>query len=226
MPALSGVILDIDGTLVDSNDAHARAWYEAFSEAGITVPYEAIRRSIGMGGDKLMPAVSGIREDEPRGEAISKRREQIFKEKFLPQLKPTRGARALLKRMHDDGLRLAVASSAKQEELRHLLKICGADAYIETKTSSDDADRSKPDPDIVHVALKELGLPVSAVVMLGDTPYDVEAAERAGIGTIAVRCGGWDDEALRDAIAIYEDPADLLHHYETSPLGRRSAQVA
>jgi HAD superfamily hydrolase (TIGR01509 family) len=220
MHALSGVILDVDGTLVDSNDAHAAAWVEALAESGIHVPPEKVRRLIGMGGDKLLPHAAGIQEDSSLGERVSKRRAQIFKEKYLPNVHAFPGAQALLSRMHADGLRLVVASSAKADELQPLLRICGADKLIENKTSSDDADRSKPDPDIVQAALKQLQLGPGEAVMLGDTPYDIEAATRAGVPVIALRCGGWSDAELSGALAIYQDPADLLSHYTSSPLGR------
>lgn len=217
MKPARGVILDVDGTLVDSNDAHAKAWVEAFAEHGIRVSYEQVRTLIGMGGDKLMPKVSGIRADSPQGRAISKRRGELFLKQYLPHLRPSPGARELLHRMRDEGLKLVVASSAKKDELKPLLKVCGADEVIEDKTSSDDADRSKPDPDIVHAALENLGLPPAEVVMLGDTPYDIEAAGRAGVRTVAVRCGGWGDDGLRGAAAIYQDPANLLEHFAASP---------
>jgi HAD superfamily hydrolase (TIGR01509 family) len=210
--------LDVDGTLVDSNDAHAHSWVEALAEHGIDVPFERVRRLIGKGGDKLLPEVSGIPEDSPQGQAISKLRQAIFKERYLPHLRPTRGARELLHFLRERGFRRAVASSAKEDELGALLRICGGEALVEHKTSSDDADRSKPDPDIVGAALQKLGLSPGEVVMLGDTPYDVEAAGRAGIGTVAVRCGGWDDAGLAGALAVYADPADLLEHFATSAL--------
>ena len=112
---------------------------------------------------------------------------------------------------------MAAASSAKKDELGPLLKVCGADRVIHAATSSDDAEESKPDPDILHAALKQIGLPAAAVVMLGDTPYDVEAARRAGVRVIALRCGGWSDSDLA-ADAIYDDPADLARHIDRSPL--------
>lgn len=220
MRTIAGVILDVDGTLVDSNDAHTRAWVEALAEQGIQVPYEEIRRRIGMGGDKLLPAVARIEEDSSQGQQVSKRRMAIFKEKYLPTLRPTPGAAELLQHLHDFGLRLAVASSAKKNELDPLLRICGASKLIHAKTSSDDADRSKPDPDIVQAALKELDQPPDQVMMLGDTPYDIEAAGRASVGVIALRCGGWTDAGLKGALAVYDNPGDLLAHYDTSPLGR------
>jgi HAD superfamily hydrolase (TIGR01509 family) len=221
LPTLSkirGIILDVDGTLVDSNDAHARAWVEAFAEHGINVPYEEVRKRIGKGGDKLMPEVSGISEETREGEAISKRRGEIFKSRYLPHLKAFPRTRELLQRMRDDGLKLVVASSAKEDELKPLLEKAGAADLIEEKTSSDDADNSKPDPDIVHAALDGAGFTADEAVMLGDTPYDIEAASKAGVNVIAFRCGGWDDAGLAGAIAIYDDPADLLAHYDDSPL--------
>ena len=221
LPTLSkirGIILDVDGTLVDSNDAHARAWVEAFAERRINVSYEQVRKLIGKGGDKLMPEVSGISEETPEGEAISKRRGEIFKTRYLPHLKAFPDTRELLQRLHDDGLRLVVASSAKEDELKPLLEKAGAADLIEEKTSSDDADNSKPDPDIVHAALDGAGFTADEAVMLGDTPYDIEAASKAGVNVIAFRSGGWDDAGLAGAIAIYDGPADLLAHYDDSPL--------
>lgn len=220
MKAIQGVILDVDGTLVDSNDLHTHAWVEAFAESGVEVAFDKVRRAIGMGGDKLMPHVAGLEEDSPQGKTISKRRGEIFKQKYLPTLKAFPGAQELLSHMRDQGLRLVVASSAKADELQPLLKVCGADKVIEAKTSSDDADNSKPDPDIVHAALKSLALSNKQVVMLGDTPYDVEAATKAGVPVIALSCGGWNASELKGAIAIYRDCADLLARYDSSPLAR------
>ena len=220
MKQIRGVILDVDGTLVDSNDAHARAWVEALAEHGVDVEFEKVRRLIGMGGDKLLPEVSGISEETPEGERISKRRGEIFKERYLPKLKAFPSTRELLEKMRDEGLKLVVASSAKEDELNPLLKIAGADDLIEKKTSSDDAENSKPDPDIVKAALDSSGLAPGEVVMLGDTPYDIESASRAGVRVIAVRSGGWEDADLSGAVAIYDGPADLLAHYDSSPLLR------
>lgn len=215
---IRGVILDVDGTLVDSNDAHARAWVEAFGENSIDVAYDRVRRLIGMGGDKLMPEVSGIEEEGPEGERISKRRGEIFKEKYLPHLKPTPGSRELLLRLRECGFKLVVASSAKEDELKPLLEIAGASDLIEEKTSSDDADNSKPDPDIVEASLASASLAPDEVVMLGDTPYDIESAAKAGVRVIALKSGGWRDHELKGAIAVYDDPADLLKNLDDSPL--------
>ena len=224
MAKIRGIILDIDGTLVDSNDAHARAWVEAFAEFDIHITFDQVRWLIGMGGDKLMPKVSGIAEDTPEGQAISRRRGEIFKTRYLPHLKAFPQTRELLQRMRDDGLRLVVASSAKDDELKPLLEIAGAADLIEEKTSSDDAENSKPDPDIVQAALDGASFSADEAVMLGDTPYDIEAASRAGVRVIALRSGGWDDAGLKGAMAIYDGPADLLAHYDESPL-RQGAEI-
>jgi HAD superfamily hydrolase (TIGR01509 family) len=218
----TGVLLDVDGTLVDSNDAHARAWVKALAEARVEAEFATVRRLIGKGGDKLLPEVSGIDAESPNGKAISKRRGEIFRTEYLPKLKPTPGAKELLARMKKAGLELAVASSAKEDELKGLLEVCGADEFIEASTSSDDAEHSKPDPDIVQAALEALGHPKEQVVLLGDTSYDVEASLRAGIRVVALRCGGWGDADLTGAVRIYDDPADLLARFDDSPFGGRS----
>lgn len=214
---IRGVILDVDGTLIDSNDQHARAWVEALARVGIDVPYEKVRRMIGMGGDKVLPALSGIEEGTKEYERISKDRTEQFEKSYLPELRAFPKSRDLLVRMREEGLRLVVASSAKGEELDKFLEIAGAKDLIEEATSSSDAENSKPDPDIVQAALDELGLGADEVLMLGDTPYDVEAAGRAGIRTVAVRCGGWEDDWLEGAVAVYDDPADLLARFDSSP---------
>jgi HAD superfamily hydrolase (TIGR01509 family) len=214
------VILDVDGTLIDSNDAHAAAWVDVAREHGREVDFGHVRRLIGMGGDKVMPRILGVEEDTDEGKRIKERRTGIFRTHYLPGLQPFPGARALLERMRADGKRLVVASSAGKEELGALLDRAGVHDLIEEKTSSSDAEESKPDPDIVVAALREAGVPAGRAVMLGDTPYDVEASGRAGVRCVALRCGGWSDEELRGAVAVYDDPADLLDHYDESPFAR------
>jgi HAD superfamily hydrolase (TIGR01509 family) len=219
-PGPAAVILDVDGTLIDSNAAHARAYVEAARELEIEMSFEKTLRAIGMGGDKLLPHVLGIEESSEEGKRLTQRKKAIFRDRYLPKLEPTPGARALLQRLRDDAVKLVVASSASEDELGPLLDRAGVHDLIQGKTSSDDAEESKPDPDIVEAALRDAGFPAERVVMLGDTPYDVEAATRAGVRIVAVRSGGWDDDALAGAIAVYDDPADLLAHYDDSPLGR------
>jgi HAD superfamily hydrolase (TIGR01509 family) len=214
------VIFDVDGTLVDSNDAHANAWVQAIAESGRRAEFSRVRPLIGMGGDKLLPEVTGLSIDSPEGKAIADRRRDIFKTEYLPQLRPTRGARELLEWLRDDRKALFIASSAQADELQDLLAVAGASKLMEATTSSDDAERSKPDPDIVLAALNRTGCPPEAVIMIGDTPYDVEAALRTGIEIIGLRSGGWSDQELHGAIAVYADPADLLEHYDLSPFKR------
>ena len=215
MKAVRGILLDVDGTLVQSNDAHALAWVKALGEIGCAVAFETVRPLIGMGGDKLLPKVCGLDSESVEGKRVSERRKEIFAEKYLPHLTPTPGATKLLQHFSKSGFKLAVASSSKKDELDPLLKICGADEVIQSATSSDDADNSKPDPDIVHAALRQIKLKPEEVVFLGDTPYDVEAARKAKIRAIALRCGGWSDNDLK-ADAVYDDPADLLKKFDQS----------
>jgi phosphoglycolate phosphatase-like HAD superfamily hydrolase len=222
--SVRGAILDVDGTLVDSNDAHARAWVEALKEGGFDVPFERVRPLIGMGGDNLLPEVTGLPEDHPRVKPIGKRRGEIFKAKYLPTLRAFPGTSELLRRMRDEGLKLAVASSAQPDELEPLLRLAGAGFLLESASSADDVESSKPDPDVVHAALGRLRLPPAEVLMIGDTPYDIEAAARAGVGAIAFRSGGWDDAGLSGALAIYDGAADLLARFAESPLARAEVQ--
>ncbi len=219
MKTVRGALLDIDGTLVDSNDAHARAWVAALAERKIRVDRAVVRRLIGMGGDKLLPALTDIDPKSPEAEAIGARRGEIFRERYMPTVRPFPEARALLERMRVGGLTLVAASSAKRDELHALLAIAEVADLLEDATSADDAARSKPDPDIVCEAARRSGLRPDELLMLGDTPYDVEAAARAGIRVVALRCGGWDDASLRGAAAIYDGPADLLARYDASPFG-------
>jgi HAD superfamily hydrolase (TIGR01509 family) len=213
-----GVILDVDGTLVDSNDAHARAWVDALAERGHPTSFGRVRPLIGMGGDKLLPAAAGLDADGAEGEAVARRRGAIFRERYLPQVRAFAGARALVAGLKARGLRLAVASSAEERDLRPLLEAAGATDLIDVRTSADDAPRSKPDPDIVAAALRKLGCDPRDVIMVGDTPYDVEAAQGAGLDCVAFRCGGWTDEDLVGAVAVYDGPQDLLLQLDRSPL--------
>lgn len=214
-----GVIFDIDGTLVDSNDAHASSWIDALKEYGFAeVSYDSIRRMMGMGGDKILPAVTGLGEEDERGKALLERRKHIFLQNYLPQLKPFPSARDLVLRIKKDGMLTAVATSANKGEMQRLLRVAGVENLMDETTSASDAEESKPDPDIINVAVSRTGFRAEQLVMIGDTPYDVEAAARAGVPIVAVRCGGWEDRDLSGALAIYDDPADLLSNYEGSHL--------
>ena len=214
------VILDVDGTLVDSNDAHAQAWVDAFNEAGLDVSSERVRRAIGMGGDKLMPHVAGIAHDSREGSRISQRRGEIFHDRYLPHLAPFPRVRDLVLRFTEDGFTVVVASSAQSDELSELLKIAGISDLIASASSSSDAKRSKPDPDIVHAALRRSGAPAEQAIMLGDTPYDVQAARQAGIAIVGVESGGWGPEDLRDAVEVHPGAAEICANYGQSAFAR------
>lgn len=222
MADVRGVILDVDGTLVDSNDAHAFAWVEAFKEQGYDVPFEKVRRLIGMGSDNLLPAAAGLDKHQEPGKTIARRWGEIFESEYLPKLQAFPQTRELLQKMRYTGLTLVVASSAKQNHLKGLLQLVGAEDLIDDKTSSDDADRSKPEPDIIASALEKLGLAADEVLMLGDTPYDIEAANKIGVQVVAMRCGGFSDDDLKGAVAIYDSPAQILLEYASSPFASGS----
>jgi HAD superfamily hydrolase (TIGR01509 family) len=215
-----GVILDIDGTLLDSNAAHVRAWVEALTEHGHEVSEDDIWPLVGMGGDNLLPAAVGIDKESEEGKKISERRGEIYKTRYFPHIRPFPEVRRLLEKMRENGLTLVVASSSPEDEVEKALKTIGIEDLLESATSATDAGRSKPDPDVVRSALERSGLAAGEVLMLGDTPYDIEAAGKVEVGVIAVRSGGFPDEDLAGAVAIYDDAADLLARWESSPLGR------
>jgi HAD superfamily hydrolase (TIGR01509 family) len=218
--AVEAVLLDIDGTLLDSNDAHAQSWSDTFKEAGLEIGSETVRPLIGMGADKLLPQLTGFGPENERGKQLVDRRKEIFAKEYLPVIRPFPKARELLERMRADGLTLVIATSASNDELRGLLAALGAEWLIDDTTTSSDADESKPDPDIVRAAIDKAGVGPERCVMLGDTSYDVEAARRARVRAIAVRCGGSGDDMLKGAAEIYDDPAAILAQYEDSLIGR------
>ena len=214
------VIFDVDGTLIDSVDLHAQAWSEAFAAFGRDVPFDAVRGQIGKGGDQLLPVFLAPDEVETVGKRVEARRSEIFKERFLDTLRPFPDVRALFERLRADGIRIALASSAKGDELERYKRIAAIEDLTDRHTTSDDAERSKPYPDIFAVALDRLGSPdPSRVLVVGDTPYDAEAARKLGIRTVGVLCGGFPEADLRreGAVAIFRDPADLLARYRETP---------
>ncbi len=216
---LRAVLVDIDGTLIDSNDAHTRAWQQALARRGHKFSYDEIRPLIGKGGDKLLETLIGVDGKSSLAEEISAERGAIFLERELRGLLPTRGARDLIERLRASGLRVVVATSAQAAETGALLSQAGLDDLIDQAASAADAEDSKPDPDIVQSALRKAGVRPSEAVMIGDTPFDVEAAKRAGVSAAILRCGGWwNDDSFEGALAIYDDPADLLEKLAASPL--------
>ena len=221
---IKAVIFDVDGTLIDSVDLHARAWQEALAHFGKQFDFERVRYQIGKGGDQLMPVFLTQDELDEFGEKLEEYRGKLFKREYLSRVKAFPAVRELFQRVLDEGLQTALASSAKADELKTYKKIAHIEDLVEEETSSDDAEKSKPHPDIFEAALSRLGdmRPAEAVVV-GDTPYDAEAAGKAGLQTIGLLSGGFPEEDLRAAgcITIYRDPADLLANYEASPLAAR-----
>lgn len=215
---LRAVLLDVDGTLIDSNDAHARAWVDVGDEFGHEIEFGRVRWLIGMGGDRVLPELTGLKEESEEGRRMLDRRGEIFRERYLQHLTSFPEVHALLERLHRDGRKLVVATSASEKDLKALLKQAGLEVLIDDSTNSDEAEDSKPAPDIVEAALEKAGVPAGEAVMLGDTPYDVKAAQRAGVDIIGLRCGGWDAHELKGAREVYADPADLLASYDRSLL--------
>ncbi|NPD68647.1 HAD family hydrolase [Lichenicola cladoniae] len=215
-------IFDIDGTLVDSVDLHARSWQETFAKFGHAVTFEQARSQIGKGGDQLLPVFLSQTEQDDHGEEMEEWRGQLFKSEYMQLVRPFSTVPELLRRIRDAGLKVAAATSAKKSELEIYLEIAGITDLVDVATSSEDAEQSKPAPDIFQVALKKLGLDGADAVAIGDTPYDAQAAGKAGIPTIGVLCGGFTETDLREGgcIAVYPGPGALLACFDASPLGR------
>lgn len=220
------VIFDIDGTLVDSVDLHARAWQEAFAKFGKALSYESVRSQIGKGGDQLLPVFLSSEEQERFGKELEKYRGELFKSKYLSQVKAFPRVRELLQRVKDDGKQIALASSAKEDEIEVYKRIAHIEDLVEEQASSDDAERSKPHPDIFEAALQRLrDVTAMDAVAIGDSPYDAMAAKKLGMTSIGVLSGGFPESDLRPAgySEIYRDCADLLDHYEQSLIARKRA---
>ena len=217
------VIFDVDGTLVDSVDLHAEAWRDAFADFGHDFDLQRIRGQIGKGGDQLLPVFLSPGEIERDGKKLEEHRGHILKERYLQRIQAFPSVPELFRRILDDGRRVALASSAKSEELQFYKDRCGIAHLVETETSSGDAEKSKPHPDIFQAALERLpGIRPEDALVIGDTPYDAEAAGKAGVRTVGLLCGGWAEGDLRNAgcVAVFKDPADLLARYEQSPIVR------
>ena len=218
------LIFDIDGTLLDSVDLHARAWQEAFAHFGHPVGLAEARSQIGKGGDQLLPVFLNEEEIRRIGHDLQEYRAKLFKDRYLNEVKPFPGVRALFQKILENGQTIALASSARGDELKHYERIAGIEDLVHVETSSADAEKSKPHPDIFEAALERLGkaFPKERVLVIGDSPYDAEAAGKAGLRCVGVLCGGFPEEDLRKAgaIAIYAGPEDLLRTYEHGPLAK------
>jgi len=217
---IKAVLFDIDGTLVDSNDLHVRSWSEAFRAAGQFFDDEVIHGQIGKGADMLVPTLmpdTDAAEQERLGEAHG----VVFKERYLDRVVPFPEARELLIRVHRAGKKVVLASSASSEELEHYVGLLDIRDIVAETTSAADVENTKPAPDIFATALRKVApLGPNEVIVVGDTPYDAEAAGKCGITAIGLRSGGFPDDALRKAgaVMLYDNTADLLAKFDTSPL--------
>ncbi len=217
--AIRGIILDLDGTLVDTNPAHVEAWRRAFASHGYDIPADRIAKEIGKGGDQLIPSIIGREAADRDGKAISEAHGEEFlaiarREHF--RLLP--GAVELVEGLKARKLPTALATSSKEKFLKAVADSCGVDftKRVDVLVNADEADASKPAPDLVTAAVDKLGQPAAACVMIGDSPYDAEACGRAGVRCWGLLCGGFPEEALRTAgaVGVWHDPADLLAHLD------------
>jgi HAD superfamily hydrolase (TIGR01549 family) len=215
-------IFDLDGTLLDSVDLHAIAWHEAMVKFGHDVSFEQARSQIGKGGDKLIPFFLSEDDQRDHGKELEEWRGERFKNKYLPLVRPFSAVPDVLRRVRDAGLRVAIASSAKKAELEDYMRIAAITDLVEVSTSAEDAEESKPAPDVFEIVLKKLKIGGADAVAIGDTPYDAEAARKAGIETIGVLCGGFTEGSLRKAgcVEVYPGPATLFACFADSLLAR------
>jgi HAD superfamily hydrolase (TIGR01509 family) len=222
MSTVKAALCDLDGTLVDSNALHAEAWRRTFEHFGIAVSFDEALHQIGKGGDQLIPVFVPKKDIGSLQKPIEEYRKELFQREYFSRVKAFPGSRDLLVKMKEAGLRVAVASSASKQDLARLKKIAGIEDIVEEETSSDDAENSKPFPDIFEAALKRLGLEASETLALGDTPWDIESARNAGLSTVAVTSGGWTRDELREAgaIEIYRDIAELAANFASSAFCR------
>lgn len=206
---LKGLIFDIDGTLVDSNDLHARAWQLAFERFGKTIDFDTVRGQIGKGGDLLVPDLLNGREMRTFGKELKEYRKKLFREEFMPKVRPFDGVSEQLRRIAGRGIAIAFASSAEPEEVEHYIELLDANELLSGHTSKEDAHFSKPSPEIFEAALEQLGTPAENSCVVGDTPYDILAAHRAALTIVAVRCGRFPEETLRKAELVMNDVGEV-----------------
>jgi HAD superfamily hydrolase (TIGR01549 family) len=210
-------LLDVDGTLIDSNYHHALAWYRAFRRSGIILPLWRIHRHVGMGGDQLVPALVGRRMDEERGEEVRGARDEEYRE-LIGEVAPLEGSRELISELKERGLTVVLASSSPEDEIGHYLELLDARELADAWTTNDDVEATKPEPDLVHAALEKAG--TEDAVMVGDTPWDIEAARKADVETLCVITGGFSAQELRDAgaVAVFESVEELRKSLDETPL--------
>jgi HAD superfamily hydrolase (TIGR01509 family) len=217
---IRAAIFDLDGTLVDSNELHVLAWQETFRHFGKEIPLERLREQIGKGGDQYLPVFLNEREMREFGDKADDYRGEVFKKKYLSQVRPFPKVRELFERVRAEGKKIALASSGKEDEVLHYEKIANIEGLVDGMTTADQVAHSKPKADVFIMALRILGLQPDEAIAIGDTPFDVAAAKKIDLPVIGLLCGGFPEPALRDegVVAIFRDPADLLARYYQSPL--------
>jgi HAD superfamily hydrolase (TIGR01509 family) len=220
---IEALLSDIDGTLVDSNALHAEAWRRTFEHFGIQVGMDEAWSQIGKGGDKLIPVFVNESDRDRLQKQMEEFRKQVFHRDYMPRIVSFPRSRELFERVKQNGTRIVLATSSDKEDVATYKRIINIEDLVDEEATASDAKESKPEPDIFAVALKKVGAPADRAIALGDTPYDAQAAGKLGIRTIGLTCGGWKRDDLRDAgcLEIYQDPADLLLHFETSLLCNR-----
>jgi HAD superfamily hydrolase (TIGR01549 family) len=211
---LEAIILDVDGTLVDSNDLHAEAWQKAFSRFGKDLPFDLIRSQIGKGGDLLVPDLLDAREMQKFSEELKDYRKKLFRDGYLEKVRPFDGTKDVMENLHERGLKLFLASSADSDDVKHFTALIGIGDLIDGSTSSGDVELSKPSPEVFEAALEKLGTPPEKSLVVGDTPYDILAAHRASLPVAAVLSGGFDRTTLDKAEFIFDDLPDLLRRFD------------
>jgi HAD superfamily hydrolase (TIGR01549 family) len=211
-------LLDVDGTLIDTNYQHALAWYLAFREHDITLPVWKIHRAVGMGGDQLVPALVGQEVDREKGDDIRDKRSDIY-EDLIEEVAPLEGAHQLVCDLLERDISVVLASSAPEEELEHYLDLLDVRTLVDAWTTSNDVEQTKPEPDLVKAALEKAD--GAEAVMVGDTKWDIEAAARVGVPTVCVMTGGWSPQELQDAgaVQVYESVEELRVKLDETPLG-------
>jgi HAD superfamily hydrolase (TIGR01549 family) len=215
--SLVGALLDVDGTLVDTNYQHALCWYRAFREHEIVLPVWRLHRHVGMGGDRFVEAVAGKRIEQEHGDEVRGRWEHLFDE-VIEEVAPLEGAHDLIAELKERGHRVVLASSAIERHVQHFLDLLDVRELADAWTTNDDVEASKPEPDLVRAALDKAG--TDDAVMIGDTPWDIEAAHKVGIGTICLVTGGFSEQELRDAgaAAVFESVQELRRDLDSTAL--------
>ncbi len=217
---IEAVLLDMDGTLVDSNALHAEAWQRTFAHFGFDVSTEQAFRQLGKGGDQLISVFVPKERLDELEKPIETYHKELFMREYIGRVKPFPKVRALLERIKENGRKVAIASSAKGDELERYEKLAEIDGLVDKETTSEDAEQSKPHPDIFAAALQRVHVPAERAVSVGDTPWDAEASGKLGLRTVGVLSGGWNEDGLRKAgcVEVYRDVAELLERFNDSLL--------